>query len=555
MTEEKDKLPAKKKHKIIDWSPRAKEKDKSEEPAKKRKVNVWTLAAVILIGVFLGTWFLWQWNSSRGTEERSGALGKQSSNAEAARVEALDLLSEARKKVDEHPLLLEKLVESEKAFEQGERSLAVKDYTDAIKEFKLVEERIANFDELYSDKLKAENAREAVQSLIQRYQAQRALAPQAYQTALNMAENGDELLKKGSFAQANEQFERGMRALDPIKEKIAEANEDNINRGNKALATGDKDSALEAFRAVLELDPENKEIQRKLKRAETIDQVYPLLETARGLEEQGDLEVATETYEKALAIDPLSVRAQQGKSRVEGAIKQSAFKSALAAARTAEAGGDWKEAVLQYKKALEIYPNRPEIQQALNNAIKMEEKFRLETELRKAYALENERQWNQAREVYLKILELDKDNPDAEEGLLRSGKMVRILLRYEKLIEIAKNYAEQGEFQSAIKNFNEAMNLKPEYLSLETEVLELKKELDLQSQPMPLTLKSNGRTWVSIVGFELLGKFRTKEINILPGVYQVQGTRRRYKNVDFEIRIQQGKDPGPITVICDERLE
>lgn len=554
MREVNDNPPAKKKHKIIHWSSKAKDSVNSEGPSQRHGTVFWiTVAALLVLGAAVGIWSLGPWRGNIGKEERSGTVDRQ--QAESARSEAFELLNEARQKLNNDAFLLEKLVEGEKTFQQGERYLAAEDYADAVQEFQSIRQTISDFNALYSAKLEAQSAYKKIQSLTQRYERQRELAPEAYQAALSLYRSGEAFLKQGEFTQAHRQFEEGIRELEKLKGKIAEANEDNLIKGNKALATGDKDGALQAFQTVLERDPGNKEIQRKLKRAETIDQVHPLLTSARNLEEQGNFENAAEKYAEALSIDPLSVRAQQGKSRVEHAIKESQFNNALDAARTAEADGDWTRAVSQYRKALETYPGRPEVEQAFNNAIEMEKKFRLETELSRAYAFESKRQWDQAREVYLKILEFDEDNSDAEDGLLRSGKMIRVLLRYEKLIELAQAYADQGEFQSAIETFNQAMRLKPEYLSLEPKILDLKKELHRQSQPMLLTLKSNRRTWVSIAGYELLGKFKTQEIDILPGVYEVQGRRRNYKNVDFQIRIQQGENPGVIVVSCDEKQE
>ena len=204
---------------------------------------------------------------------------------------------------------------------------------------------------------------------------------------------------------------------------------------------------------------------------------------------------------------------------------------------------------------MERFPGRPNLEKGLREAERHLQQESINSLLREAYTLENKWQWKAARENYLEILKAVPEHNEAKEGLLRTGNMLRTFLRYEQFIEQAQTAADQGRYPEAISKFNKAMGVKPASLALTSTVQQLKVLLDQQSEPISLTVQSDGKTWVSIVGFELIGKLRRKVIEILPGVYQVQGTRRKYKDVTFELRVKNGEDYGPISVICSEKEE
>ena len=345
----------------------------------------------------------------------------------------------------------------------------------------------------------------------------------------------------------------GAAVIETASSAILLSRDELLRRGNQALSIGDKTAALEAFQSLLVQDPEDAEARRQLGRAESIDRVYALLEEARSLENTGDLDAAARKYAEAFTLDPLSPQAQQGKSRTERTLDEQQLGRLITEAREAELQGDWATVAEAYQQALERFPGRPNLEKGLQEAERHLEKKGVSSLLQEAYALENQWQWEAARETYLEILKVVPEHTEAKEGLLRTGNMLRTFLRYEQFIGQAQVAADQGRYPEAISKFNKAMGVKPASLTLTSTVKKLKDLLDQQSEPVSLTIESDGKTWVSIVGFELIGKLRSKEIEILPGVYQVRGTRRNYEDVTFELRVKNGENYGPVSVICSKK--
>lgn len=181
-------------------------------------------------------------------------------------------------------------------------------------------------------------------------------------------------------------------------------------------------------------------------------------------------------------------------------------------------------------------------------ALREKQKQQIKELLGEAYALENQWGWESARERYLEILKQASSHVEAKQGLLRVGEVIRALIRYKTLLARAHNKAASGRYPAAIEAFNEAMSLKPNYLPVDPQVLVLRGELERQREPVTVNFRSDKSTWVRIAGFELLGKFRGKQVKIIPNVYQIQGKRRGYHDTEFELRVQQGMPLEEITV-------
>lgn len=474
--------------------------------------------------------------------------------AELAREDVLKNILDARRSIDGSPVIMQKLLGVEKTFQEGERLLASRNYSDAFARFEETRQLLSAFNDEVTFKNEAMSYRDDFLVLFNQYEPHRNIAPQEYENAFALASEGRFFLENGSYFEAKERFESAKEKLDQIGVKLEAYVERQLLDGQMALAGGATGDAQNIFNSVLEIDPDNEAANKGLERAETLDQVYPMLEEADRLEKAGDWVQANDLYATAFELDPLSAKAQQGMHRTARLVKDLAFNSALVDAKSAAELGNWYQAIEAYEKALEVYPEHEEVTALLEDARQLEFETRLQNGLEKAREFEQAREWTLARDSFLEVLDIDPENPQAEVGLLRTGKMIRVLLRYEKLIELSQLEARNGEFQSAIRYFNEAMGIKPDYLGLTSDTVRLKTFLDQQSKPVSVTLTSDGRTWVSVAGYELLGKIKEKTIRILPGKYRIVGRRKGYEDVQIQLQVVAGQQLPPISVVASKKV-
>jgi hypothetical protein len=171
--------------------------------------------------------------------------------------------------------------------------------------------------------------------------------------------------------------------------------------------------------------------------------------------------------------------------------------------------------------------------------------------------LESEnRDWEGARVIYQQLNDMEPNLQAAKDGLLRTGKVIRSILRYEKYLEIAAIEAKRLQYQLARQSWDQAMRSKPDYLELTDEAKRLQQHLITQSRPVQVLFISDMATWVSVQGPTAKKPTKLKEstMNLLPGDYRIIGRKKGYEDIQYRLQVRGGVAQSPLTVICDEKL-
>jgi len=564
--------PPSNRHQIIHWDPgRGAEPEETATPERRRTLTLVVGAFALVFFAIAGTWGALTIRARSANAQQGaasyGGLGMDGtligdpratfvsrSRAELSRDTAARALTKFRGMPAEHPRLLQELILLEKAFLEGERLLDRSDYHPALMQFERVNQAIEDFSEQIELRRAAIEGYDNFLVRIEQLEIGRNLAPDSYNGAFSAASEGRQFLEQGSFKAAAMKLEESEEEMDKIDEAIAASAEDNLLDGRQALASGDKELALSAFQSVLNMDPDNEEATRGLTRAKTIDRLDDLLERAAAEENSNSFEESLVLFEEAQATDAMSAQAQQGVARLRKKIKDRDFDQAIASADTATEEEDWAGVIAAYERALEVYPRRDEIRDLLKEAREYEHEVSVQRALSTAYTYENDRKWMSARKAYLRTLEIEPKQEEAEDGLIRTSRMLRVILRFEKLLELAADQAARAEFQPSIRSFNEAISIKPDYIQLTESQNTLKNLLSAQSKPVEIYYQSDGKTWVTISNYKLLGKFKGESVKILPGDYEIVGRRKGYEDVILLLQVRAGTPPPTVIVVCDKRL-
>ncbi len=477
------------------------------------------------------------------------------SKAELARETADKALNELRRLPQDHPVQLQKLVLMQKAYLGGESLIASGEYGKAYAHYEVLNREIDAFSRSVKDKQEAQEAYDAILVKIRELDRARSLAAEMLDAAFAAAGTGQEFMSTGNFSAAKQRFKEGFAELTKAENILEEFVQKNLLAGQEALSRGNREAAATAFRAALEKAPGNEVALQGLARSETIDRVFALLEQARGFEAQGKYVEAADAFGKAFALDSYSAAAQQGQARALRLDKETRFNNAFETAQTAFKKRDWAAAISGYESALEVYPDKQDVKDLLKSARDNAHADAVANALAKAFEHENRYEWAAARVAYDKTIQLDPDNAEAKEGYARSGRVIRALIEYDKLIEVAEERASRAEFQSAIRTFNEAMAVKPSYLANSERVNQLHQMLMSQSQPVDVTFTSDGRTWVSISNYRLLGQISSQTVKILPGDYEIVGRRKGYQDVLLLLQVRNGAPPPVVSVVCKLRAD
>lgn len=552
------------KRRVIHWDP-----DHGRDSGTKRwtvlRIAAWTLggalglliaAGLVIRGIRLvvGDQFLRPAAVVQNADETDASQAFVSeSKATLARENVAKALAEIRRLPQDHPSQLQQVILIEKAFLGCEQLLEAKNYRAAYAHFTALGREIDAFSENVKLKQATQKAYDEVLVRMRELDRARPLAPQEFETAFASAGAGRQFFVDGSFATAKKQFDAAFAALDRAEKTLKDFVDENLRVALEAVAAGDKPRALASFQAALEKDPANEIAVQGLKRAEVADRVRALILQGEAYEQKKEHALAAESYGKAFELDAFSAVSQQGKSRNDRLKKETELNAALAEAASHRDAGQWDKAIAAYERALKVDPKDEKVKKALAETKETAHLEAVKSALGKALAYENKYEWEQARGAYAVTLELDANHAEAKDGYFRTGKMIRTLMQYNKLVDIAEAHAQRAEFQAAIRSFNEAMAIKPAYLALTDRVGQLRNVLNLQSKPVDVTFQSDGNCWVSISNFRMLGKITSQTVKMLPGDYEIVSRRKGYQDVLLMLQVRNGSTPPVVSVACTLR--
>lgn len=556
--------PSNRKRRVIHWDP-----DHGRDQGNKRwtvlRIAGWVfgggLALLIVAGLVIrglrlivGPQFLRPAGIEQLAERDDPSLAfVTESKATLARETVEKSLAELRRLPQDHPSQLQQLILIEKAFLGGDELLAARNYGAAYAHFSALGREIDAFSENVKLKQSTQKAYDEVLVRMRELDRARPLAPEEFETAFASAGAGRQFFVDGSFAMAKKQFDDAFAALARAEEALKNFVDDNLRQALEAVAAGEKQRALAAFQAALEKDPGNELAQQGLKRAEVADRVRALILQGENYEHRKEYALAAESYGKAFELDPFSAVSQQGKSRNERLRRETELNAALADATAHREAGVWDKAIAAYERALKVNPQDEKVQAALAETRETAHREAVRIALGKALAYEEKYEWEQARGAFYETMELDPDNAEAKDGYFRTGKMIRTLMQYNKLVDIAESHSQRAEFQAAIRSFNEAMAIKPAYLPLTDRVSQLRNVLNQQSKPVDVTFQSDGNCWVSISNFRMLGKITSQTVKMLPGDYEIVSRRKGYQDVVLLLQVRNGSPPPVVSVACTLR--
>lgn len=555
-----------KKHRVIGWKP---VDSSSGEPAPRRLprwvINVLAAGGIfmLLFSVYAG-YRIWRWDrmqqeqmnpgpvaSTRSTDLREAFVGR--SRAEFAREAAMKAFDGVRNAPSDHPVVLQRLLEIQRLLAPADKSFGDGRYQQAVQQFEAVQAASKSLaDALVNRRLAQEGyARFLVEA--QRLEKFKETDRETYEAALTSAGASRRFLDEGAFDLARSEIETASRTLLSIEEDLKAELEERLADGRAALADGNGVAAQAAFGRALELQPGNEAAEAGMKRAKTIGQVFTLMGEAERMERAGSFENAQKLFEEAFALDAHSAAAQAGIARMKTAIRDRDHAAALARAETAVKEENWSEAISAFEAALKLVPGQKEVETRLAESRVRQRESYIEKSLEEAYAAERDYRWDEARRLYLALLQFEPEQQDAKDGLTRTGTVIRALLRFERQIEEARSLAQRANFQGAIQAFNDAMANKPSYLVLSPDQEQLKNMLEAESRPVQVTFVSDGRTYVTIQGVRILGKFTRTVVPVLPGNYEIVGRRKGYEEVREMIRIRAADGVPPVTVVANRR--
>ena len=383
----------------------------------------------------------------------------------------------------------------------------------------------------------AQWAPDALRSILEyKEKSLRAFGAGHYASALGLLQGAEDGAREALRA-AQERFELGLEAA------VA------------AFETPDHSSADESIRRALLFRPDDPRALSWQARIDTLPEVIPLLEAANRARAENDLRAELAALKAVTRLDPARTGAGERARFLAGEIAEREFGASVAAGFRAVENRDLVAASRTLGKARSLFPGREEVGLLEREVRRLDRDLTLERHLEDAESFAADDDWGRAQASFLKAGAADSASAAAVNGLKLAGRILRASREVAGHLERPERLSSDNVAAAVRTLLDDVRTLAPMSPRLARDAQALKRALDEAGTPVPVLVRSDGKTEVAVRGVGRVGRTLEKTISLKPGLYSFEGKRTGYRSKLVEVVVKaDGNVPLEVRVICDERI-
>lgn len=375
-----------------------------------------------------------------------------------------------------------------------------------------------------------------------------------FKQATELAVAGDSSYRKRQFKQAADEYTQANTILNAITEGKEQLLQKVIKEGNQALMLGQKEKAIEAFTLVSRIDPTSTAASNGLKRADTIEQILPILQQANNQQQDQQLQKAISSYERVLAIDPLASEASSAIATIKSKQREQEFSRLMTRGLAAIDAGKATTARDYFNKAAKIKPSDPGVKDGLRQSAQMLGGARIKGYLNEAASYESQENWSKVIEVL--------DNALAKEGQLsgfterrdEATRRLQLDQRLDNIIKQPELLSDDNAYKAAQEIQQQAQAVRNRGAKLNQQIAQVQQLLSSALIPINIVIESDNLTDVNVFKVARLGKISSKSLTLKPGKYVITGARNGFRDVREEIIIKASDEGKRIRIACTQAI-
>ena len=373
----------------------------------------------------------------------------------------------------------------------------------------------------------------------------------AITAALDDAESD---FRNADYETALDKYETLLAELKSLVGRKPAILQEQVAIGDQALADGDALAALTAFTIATSISPDDETLQARLARAENIEEVFSLMKRGEVLERDQRLDDAFDIYRQASQLDGLWQPARSSMTRVRSVIRQRDFQQAMSDAFAALSRKDYASAKAAFISAGEILPDSPEPADGLLQVEQAERKNAIEAHRINAGRHLEEEAWQAAITEYEAALAIAETLEFAHQGLAYARQRLNLETAFARFLGDPTLLQDDDELTAAGSIIREASRLEKKSPTLLRQIDTLSSLVSLARREMPVTIRSNGKTNITVRKHAALGKVISQVVYLIPGRWTLVGERAGYRDVREDLVIIAGKPIPDITIASTEKI-
>lgn len=393
-----------------------------------------------------------------------------------------------------------------------------------------------------------------------------------FAAAQRAVEEGDRLFSGGEYTAAESHYAEALDVVQKLLARAPTAVRAAEQSGWQALAARDAAQAQAQFQLALRIAgglqraAAARVVPRSaaagaggkaaagLERARALPRVLELLRAGEAFAAQGELQQARQQFAEALKLDGANREARSALAKVQRRIAGQGFRRAMSQGLQALSAGDFSTARSAFQRAAKLAPASKEPADGLRQVAAAEMQARIFALQQRAQTAEAQEQWPEAEARWRELLALDSSLLRARQGAARARARAQIDSQLRALLADPWKLAEDAVHREALALRQHALAAQPRGPRLSAQLEKLERVLPLARTPLPVRITSDGATDVRLHRVRDLGRFASLDLQLRPGRYTLQGTRRGYRDVLQPFELKPGEQLPVIDVRCAEKI-
>ena len=353
-----------------------------------------------------------------------------------------------------------------------------------------------------------------------------------------------------------------LRLLDDARQEAAEVLRDakthyqrHVQAAKAAYADGDAATARLRITQAQEQWPDGTDA--KLWEARIAQ--LPALLAERGKAEEaravGDLRAEQTALRRLAELDSTDAGIQPRLQAIDGQLREQAFLRAIARGWQAVDDTNPEQAIQALAEAEQQRPQHAEtlrLKTGITALTRSRARARHLADAAQAAARDD---WPVALQAFEEAKALTPTHGDAVEGSLLAARITDVQKAMDHFLSRPGRLSSPNIAEAARQTLRDAAPLLTHSPRLATSRTALARAIQDRQTPVPVRVLSDNQTEIGIRGVGVIGRIKEHIIELRPGAYVFEGTRKGYRSklVTVDVSDREGSSTD-VRVVCDERI-
>jgi tetratricopeptide (TPR) repeat protein len=329
---------------------------------------------------------------------------------------------------------------------------------------------------------------------------------------------------------------------------------DNIEKATLFFSDDHYDKAKLHIEKALVVAPQSTEALALQQDIEKLQHILPLLNKANAARAEHDLLNEHNLLEQVLKINSNRPEETERFNLLKQMIRNNSFDAHISSGFSEIENHKIKEARYHYQRAKKIDPKRKELKVLLSQVLAEEKSYRIQQVIRHAEQEIHRDNWQQAKADFAKVIKDMPENEIAIKGLKRANEILGFQSVLGQYIKSPYRLTDSGVLTAAKKILVQAKFSSKYSSGLKKQIEQLDNLIATFNRLIPVKVMSDNMTDVRVRGIGKLGVILHKTIQLKPGNYTFEGTRKGFKSKLLQVLIPYDQNNYSVSIICDESI-